>query len=53
MEITLTISHSTGEPVSMESNIKREVSLSITETSEIGQLKIRTSVNNTLSLVEN
>ena len=40
---TLTITDSTGDPVSMESEIARVVSLSTTEISEITRLKIRSS----------
>ena len=39
-ETTLTISDSTGETVSMESDIVRVVSLSTTEISEVARLKI-------------
>ena len=42
-ETTLTISVSTGELVSMETEIVRVVSLSSTEISEITRLKIRSS----------
>ena len=42
-ETTLTFSVSTGEIVSMESQVVRVVSLSTTEISEITRLKIRSS----------
>ena len=42
-ETTITISDSTGEPVSIEVEIMRVVSLSTTEISEITQLNVRSS----------
>ena len=52
-ETTLTISDWTGEPVSMESEIVRVVSLSTTEISEITRLKIRSSESGYLNCQQN
>ena len=51
-ETTLTISASTGDPISMESETVRMVSLSVMEISEITRLKIRWSGCDTLTQEE-
>ena len=51
-EATLTMSVSTSEPVSMESEIVRVVSLYTMEISEITRLKTRSSRSATLRMVD-
>ena len=52
-ETNLTIPVSTGEPVSLESEIVRVTSLSTTEISEITRLKIRSSGSEYLNSLPN